>query len=238
MLQGKAGGGTCALAGQEAASSVTHVNIVAGPFGPGRRPHGGRSIGVSEDNPFSIFRDWFDEATRSEINDPNGMCLATSTPDGFPSSRMVLMKDFDEKGWVFYTNLQSRKGEELAANPNVALLFHWKSLRRQVRVEGSVTAVTKDEADAYYQSRPRNSRIGAWASKQSRPLEGRWALEKRVAEFTAKFGLGEVPRPDFWSGFRVTPRRIEFWRDMPFRLHERRIFTRSGDGWTTEMLYP
>ncbi len=192
----------------------------------------------STEDPFALFEAWLAEAERSEPNDPNAMCLATTTPDGFPSARMVLLKGLDPRGFVFYTNYESRKGQELLANPRAALVFHWKSLRRSVRVEGDVEQVTAEEADAYYATRARASRIGAWASKQSRPLEGRWALEKAVAEYTVKFGLGEIPRPPHWSGFRVLPRRIEFWRDMAFRLHERRVFHREGAGWRTEMLYP
>lgn len=189
-------------------------------------------------DPHALFAEWMAEATRSEPNDPNAMCLATATPDGRPSARMVLLKGQDERGFVFYTNLDSRKGGELAANPRAALCFHWKTLARSVRVEGPVEPVSPEEADAYFASRPRPSRIGAWASKQSRPLEGRWALEKAVAEYTLKFGLGEIPRPPHWSGFRVLPERIEFWRDMPFRLHERRVFHRTDEGWREELLYP
>jgi pyridoxamine 5'-phosphate oxidase len=153
---------------------------------------------------------------------------------------MVLLKGVDPRGFVFYTNLESRKGAELAANPEAALCFHWKTLARSVRVEGPVEAVSAEEADAYYASRARGSRIGAWASRQSRPLEGRFALEARVAEYTLQFGLGEIPRPPFWSGFRLLPRAIEFWRDMPFRLHERRVFRRADPAaaWQIEMLYP
>lgn len=189
-------------------------------------------------DPYALFAEWFAEAEKSEPNDPNGMCLATSTPEGRPSARMVLLKGQDERGFVFYTNLESRKGEQLAANPFAALCFHWKSLRRSVRVEGRVEAVTDAEADAYYATRARGSRIGAWASRQSRPLEGRWALEKAVAEYTLKFGVGAIPRPEFWSGFRLVPDRIEFWRDMPFRLHERRVFHAEGGAWREEALYP
>ena len=178
------------------------------------------------------------EATASEVNDPNAMCLATCTPDGRPSARMVLLKGVDDRGFVFYTNLESRKGGELAANPQAALCFHWKSLARSVRVEGAVEPVSDAEADAYYQSRSRGSRIGAWASRQSRPLDGRFALEKAVAEYTLKFGVSEVPRPAHWSGLRVLPRRMEFWRDMPFRLHERRVFKAAAGGWETEALFP
>ncbi|MDB5415026.1 MAG: pyridoxamine 5-phosphate oxidase [Rubritepida sp.] len=198
---------------------------------------------VDSSDPYVIFAEWLAEATKSEPNDPNALCLATATPDGRPSARMVLLKDQDDRGFVFYTNLESRKGGELAGNPHAALCFHWKTLRRSVRVEGAVEPVSLEEADAYYASRPRGSRIGAWASRQSRPLESRFALEKAVAEYTLKFGIGEIPRPDFWSGFRLRPERIEFWRDMPFRLHERRVFLLDGFGgetpvWRQETLYP
>jgi pyridoxamine 5'-phosphate oxidase len=190
-------------------------------------------------DPLARFEAWMAEAARSEPTDPNAVCLATATPEGRPSARMVLLKGVDDRGFVFYTNLESRKGEELAANPQAALCFHWKSLQRSVRVEGPVERVSDAEADAYYASRARGSRIGAWASRQSRPLEGRFALEKAVAEHTMRFGLGEIPRPPFWSGFRVLPRRIEFWRDMPFRLHDRQVFHREGTGaWRLEALYP
>jgi pyridoxamine 5'-phosphate oxidase len=190
------------------------------------------------EDPIALFGAWMAEATRSEPNDPNAVCLATATPEGRPSARMVLLKDVDARGFVFYTNLESRKGGELARNPFAAMTFHWKSLQRSVRVEGAVEPVTAAEADAYYASRARGSRIGAWASRQSRPLEGRFALEKAVADYTMKFGIGEIPRPAFWSGFRLLPDRIEFWRDMPFRLHERRVFHRQDGGWEIEMLYP
>lgn len=189
-------------------------------------------------DPFERFRAWFEEARESEPNDPNAMTLATADAQGHPSSRMVLLKDFDEAGFVFYTNLESRKGRDLAENPHAALLFHWKSLRRQVRVEGPVTPVSAGEADDYFASRPRGSRIGAWASDQSRPMEGMFVLERRVAEFTARFGIGEIKRPPHWSGFRVAPERIEFWRDGKFRLHERLVFIRAGEGWRTERLFP
>jgi len=189
-------------------------------------------------DPFERFRAWFEEARESEPNDPNAMTLATADGQGHPSARMVLLKDFDEAGFVFYTNLESRKGRDLAENPHAALLFHWKSLRRQVRVEGPVTPVSAGEADEYFASRPRGSRIGAWASDQSRPMEGMFVLERRVAEFTARFGIGEIKRPPHWSGFRVAPERIEFWRDGKFRLHERLVFIRAGEGWRTERLFP
>ena len=190
------------------------------------------------DDPYALFAEWMAEATASEVNDPNAMCLATCTPDGRPSARMVLLKGVDDRGFVFYTNLESRKGGELAANPQAALCFHWKSLARSVRVEGAVEPVSDAEADAYYQSRSRGSRIGAWASRQSRPLDGRFALEKAVAEYTLKVGVSEGPRPAHWSGLRVLPRRMEFWRDMPFRLHERRVFKAAAGGWETEALFP
>jgi pyridoxamine 5'-phosphate oxidase len=193
---------------------------------------------ASTEDPIALFEAWMAEAAKSEPNDPNAVCLATATPDGRPSARMVLLKGVDARGFVFYTNLESRKGGELAANPQVAMCFHWKTLERSVRVEGRVEPVSAEEADAYYASRSRGSRIGAWASRQSRPLEGRFALEKAVAEQTLRFGLGEIPRPAHWSGFRLPPLRIEFWRDMPFRLHERRVFHRAPSGWETEMLYP
>jgi pyridoxamine 5'-phosphate oxidase len=190
------------------------------------------------EDPIPLFEAWMADAATSEPNDPNAVCLATATPDGRPSARMVLLKGVDARGFVFYTNLESRKGGELAANPFAAMCFHWKTLQRSVRVEGRIEPVSAEEADAYYASRARGSRIGAWASRQSRPLEGRFALEKAVAEYTLKFGVGEIPRPDFWSGFRLLPTRIEFWRDMPFRLHERRVFHRADTGWELEMLYP
>jgi len=195
---------------------------------------------VTTDDPIARFEAWMAEAAASEPNDPNAVCLATATPDGRPSARMVLLKGVDQRGFVFYTNVESRKGMELAANPYAALCFHWKTLSRSVRVEGRVEPVSPEEADAYFASRPRGSRIGAWASKQSRPVESRHALEKRVAEYGLRYAVGEIPRPPFWSGFRVVPERIEFWRDMPFRLHERIVFLREGPGapWRTELLYP
>jgi pyridoxamine 5'-phosphate oxidase len=190
------------------------------------------------DDPIRLFQDWLAEATATEPNDPNAMTLATATKDGLPSARMVLLKGVDLRGFVFYTNQGSRKGAELAANQRAALLFHWKSLRRQVRVEGAVEPVTDGEADAYFASRARISRLGALASDQSRPLPSRAELERRLAEFDAKYPGDSIPRPPHWSGFRVQPVRLEFWQDMPFRLHDRRIYQRAGDGWTTEALYP
>lgn len=188
--------------------------------------------------PFDLFGSWFELAKESELNDPSAMNLATATPEGRPSSRMVLLKDFDTSGFVFYTNLESNKGNQLKNNSQVALNFHWKSLRKQVRVEGVASPVSDAEADAYFQSRPRGSRIGAWASEQSRPMEGMFVLERRVAEFTAKFNIGEVPRPAHWSGFRVAPDLIEFWSDGKFRLHERIVYHLDGDSWRTERLFP
>ncbi len=199
----------------------------------------------ASDDPFALFAAWFADAVRHELNDPNAMAVATSA-DGFPNLRMVLLKDVDgagagaQRGFVFYTNLESAKGRELQHNPTAALLFHWKSLQRQVRVRGTVSAVAAAEADAYFATRPRLSRIGAWASQQSRPLESRFALEKAVAKFTAKFGVGDVPRPDHWSGFRVTPLEIEFWHNRPFRLHDRIVFRRQAPeaAWSKLRLYP
>lgn len=190
--------------------------------------------------PFDLFQTWFDDATASEPNDPNAMALATVDPAGMPDVRMVLMKGYDEQGFVFYTNTGSAKGTQLLASRKAAIVFHWKSLQRQVRVRGPIEQVSDADADAYFQSRPRDSRIGAWASQQSRPLESRFALEKAVAVNAAKYAVGTVPRPPHWTGFRIMPVAIEFWHDRPFRLHDRITFSRAepnGD-WTRHRLYP
>ena len=189
-------------------------------------------------DPLRLFQAWFDEASATEPSDPNAMTVATCTPDGTPSARIVLLKDFDARGFVFYTNREGRKGGELIANPRAALLFHWKALQRQVRIEGDVEPVTDAEADAYFSSRARISRLGALASDQSRPLPSRGELERRVAELDARYPGDTIPRPPHWSGFRVRPRSIEFWQDMPFRLHDRRVYTPAGEGWSVGALYP
>ena len=190
--------------------------------------------------PFRLFAEWFADAEKSEPNDPNAMALATVDPDGLPDVRMVLLKGVDDGGFVFYTNTESAKGQELAATPKAALVMHWKSLRRQVRARGPVERVSDAEADAYFATRARLSQLGAWASRQSRPLEGRFALEAAVATVTAKYALGTVPRPPHWTGFRIKPVQIEFWHDRPFRLHDRVVFRRPEPGadWTRTRLYP
>lgn len=189
-------------------------------------------------DPLALFDAWFAEARESEPNDPNAMALATADAAGRPSVRMVLLKGHDPDGFVFYTNREGRKAGDLAANPNAALLFHWKSLRRQVRIEGPVSLATDAESDAYFAGRSRDSQLGAWASDQSRPLADRATFEARFAEVQERFARGNVPRPPFWGGYRVTPIAIEFWQDRAHRLHERRVFTRSGQGWTEGLLYP
>lgn len=192
------------------------------------------------DDPFALFSEWFEEAKEKEMNDPNAVAVASVGEDGMPSLRMVLLKGFDDSGFVFYTNYESRKGRQILAHPKAAMLFHWKSLRRQVRIEGPVQEVSAEEADEYFASRPKQSQIGAWASAQSRPLESRFALEKRVAQFGAKYAARPVPRPPHWSGFRVQPVYLEFWKDGAFRLHDRLVYRREApDGnWTTQRLYP
>ena len=189
-------------------------------------------------DPHLLFDAWFAEAKAGEPHDAEAMALATATADGRPSVRMVLLKGHDERGFVFYTNSRSRKGEELAANARAALLFHWKSLRRQVRIEGKVAPVAPLEADAYFASRSRDSQLGAWASDQSRPMVSREDFERRYAQLADAHQGKQVPRPPHWCGYRVAPDRIEFWTDRPHRLHERRLFTRAGTGWTEGLLYP
>ena len=188
--------------------------------------------------PVGLFVEWLEQARAHEPNDANAMALSTVDADGAPDSRMVLLKDVDGRGFTFYSNRESAKGIELAASPRAALLFHWKSLRRQVRVRGAVEPVSAEEADAYFASRARESRIGAWASDQSRPLASRSELEAAVARETARFEAKEVPRPERWTGWRVIPEAVEFWRDRPFRLHDRLLFTRDGDGWNRTRLQP
>lgn len=193
---------------------------------------------MSQTDPFQLFADWFAEARESEINDPDAMALATATPDGRPSVRMVLLKGHGPEGFIFYTNLDSRKGAELAANAHAALLFHWKTLRRQVRIEGPIEPVSNEIADDYFATRSRDSQLGAWASYQSRPLDERATFERRFEEMSRKFDGQPVPRPPRWSGFRLVPKSFEFWSDRAHRLHERRVFTPSGDGWQEGLLYP
>jgi pyridoxamine 5'-phosphate oxidase len=188
--------------------------------------------------PFNLFNEWFEDANKSETLLPEAMSVATVGSNGRPSSRMVLLKQAHEDGFVFYTNLQSRKGDEISANASVALLFHWKSLKRQIRIEGLTEPVTDAEADAYFASRDRGAQIGAWASDQSQVMAGGFDLEKRVAQFTAKFGVSKIERPPFWSGFRVVPDRLEFWSDGHFRLHERLIYIKNDADWHTERLFP
>lgn len=190
-------------------------------------------------DPFARFQEWMDEAWAHEPEDANAMTLATATPDGTPAARIVLLKGADQRGFVFYTNKESRKGEELAANAHAALLFHWKPLGRQVRIEGNVEHVADAEADAYYATRPRISRLGAWASDQSRVLPDRAELERRLAANEARYPGDDIPRPPHWSGYRIIPQRFEFWQNMPFRLHDRTVYARAPDGgWTIRKLYP
>jgi len=192
------------------------------------------------ENPYVLFKEWLTIAEEKELNDPNAMCLATSTKDGSPSARMVLLKGLDDRGFVFYTNAYSQKGQEIEDNPKAAICFHWKTMRKQVRVEGNLVEVNKEEADAYYASRHRGSRIGAWASKQSSPLENIDELKEFVEGYEEKFkDVENIPRPENWRGFRVIPNKIEFWIDGEYRLHQRYVYKPDGDnGWTTGMLYP
>jgi pyridoxamine 5'-phosphate oxidase len=194
----------------------------------------------AEGEPFALFERWFKDAKEKEPNDPNGLALATVDASGMPDVRMVLMKGFEDGGFVFYTNAESAKGRQLEANPRAAVCFHWKSLQRQVRARGVIEPVSDADADAYFQSRDRGARLGAWASTQSRPLEDRLALEKRIAEFALKYGLGDVPRPPHWRGYRLVPLSFEFWRNRPFRLHDRLVFTREtvSGAWNKARLYP
>jgi pyridoxamine 5'-phosphate oxidase len=191
-------------------------------------------------DPFALFAAWMAEAEKSEPNDANAMALATADASGQPNVRMVLLKGVDARGFVFYSNAESIKGGELAANPRAAVNFHWKSLRKAVRVQGAIARVTDAEADAYFATRPKDSQIGAWASPQSRPMEGRFVFEKRIAEYALKYGIGTVPRPPYWTGWRLTPTRVEFWRDRPFRLHDRLVYSRerATSPWATERLFP
>ncbi len=191
-------------------------------------------------DPISLFHLWLDKAKTTEVNEANAMSLATADAEGRPNLRMVLLKDADQRGFVFYTNTQSAKGQELSHTPHAALCFHWKSLRQQIRIRGPITRVSDAEADAYFASRPKDSQIGAWASPQSRPMPGRFAFEAEIAKYTVKYALTTVPRPPHWTGFRVTPLEIEFWRDRPFRLHDRLVYRRehASTPWRTERLYP
>ena len=214
--------------------------IPASPTDTEYAAHAAHEAEIEAGEPFALFGEWLATAREHEPNDPNAMSVATVDGDGLPDVRMVLLKDFDTHGFVFYTNTTSAKGQQLMQNPKAALLFHWKSLRRQVRIRGEVTTVSDAEADAYFRSRARQSQVGAWASDQSQPLPDRFALEKRVAEYGLKFGFGDIPRPPHWTGFRVAPLQMEFWRDRAFRLHDRVHFTRADStaGWQREKLYP
>jgi len=193
---------------------------------------------VDAEDPIALFSAWLAEAIQSEPVNPNAAALATANAEGTPSVRMVLLKEADHRGFTFFTNLESQKGSDLRENPNAALCFYWRSLARQIRIEGPVDPISGEEADEYFASRPRQARIGSWASRQSRVLKGKFELEREFAKFAAKYGVGDIPRPEFWSGYRVLPGTIEFWRQGPFRLHERRAFRRDGESWRVEELYP
>ena len=192
----------------------------------------------SSNNPLILFKEWFDEAQKNEINDANAMNLSTISKSNLPSSRMVLLKDFDDRGFVFYTNIKSKKGKDIINNPNVSLNFHWKSITKQVRIEGKAIPVSDNEADEYFNSRPKESRIGAWASNQSGKMNNREDLIEKYNFYKDKFKEVLIPRPDYWSGFRVVPRLIEFWQDMPFRLHDRLEFIKINNKWETKKLFP
>lgn len=223
--------------------------IVSPEERPAQHPKPGGDFGVNKltgddftkiEDPFALFADWLKEAETKEINDPNAMALATADPEGLPDVRMVLLKAFDSNGFVFYSNSESAKGQELKSNMKAAAVLHWKSLRRQIRFRGEVIEVTQQEADDYFASRPLQSRLGAWASQQSRPLESRLSLELAVAKYAAKFALSEIPRPAYWTGYRIIPSQIEFWSDGAFRLHDRIVYRRSAESspWHKERLYP
>jgi pyridoxamine 5'-phosphate oxidase len=231
----------------ETSQGSYYLNLRAG--GANENTSGRRTLTLNEltsgdftdaREPVALFKQWFEEARASEPSDPEAMALATVDRDGLPNARMVLMKDFGENGLVFYTNAESAKGGELAATPKAAALFHWKSLRRQIRVRGAISEVSDETADAYFKSRPRDSRIGAWASQQSRPLESRFAFEKAIAFYAAKYAIGDPPRPAYWRGYRLLPTAFEFWRDRPFRLHDRVQFLRESPNapWRSQRLYP